>query len=166
MVASRLPADLDILRLSMTCKELYMRVLDPTSPIWRERFGAKYDIPKGRICGELKTEYQIRAIVLPQSIEFREENAQQKIWLNVIQTMLLEFLTLPLEPGATSKTYEKIQEVVVKVDFLTQPKREHSSELFCAVQLVSIPTKHNWIKPTDRSLRLVPHFPRPGHGGF
>jgi hypothetical protein len=38
--------------------------------IWRDRFGKHYDIAPGRRSGELKYEYQIRAIVLRSPIQF------------------------------------------------------------------------------------------------
>lgn len=107
------------------------------SSIWRARFQDKYDTPQGRSNSELKLEYQIRAIVLPQEIDFKqEENEEQHVWLEVIQTMIDEVLTLPFEIE-TSKTYEIIQQVMTRSSFLSHPKRAQPSELFCALQLVS-----------------------------
>lgn len=110
----------------------------PNSTIWRARFADIYDIPKGKSSEELKLEYQIRAIVLPRKINFKQEaNEQQQLWLEVIQTLLMEALTISLPLGRTSKTLERIQETMKGVNFLSHAKREKPSELFCAVQLVS-----------------------------
>lgn len=137
-IASLLPTDRDVTNLSLACKEIGLRVLAPDSTIWRARFGDKYDIPKGRSAHELRLEYQTRAIVLLQRIDFKQaENEQQYIWLEVIQTMITEWLALPVNSG-NSKTYEKIREVMTEVNFLRYPKRTNPSDLFCAVQLVSI----------------------------
>lgn len=110
------------------------------STIWRARFRHKYDTPQGRSAGELKLEYKIRAIVLPQKIDFKQEedSEQQHVWLQIIQTMINEALTLPGEIE-TSKTYETLQRVLSATSFLSHPKRAQPSELFCAVQLVSLP---------------------------
>ena len=97
-------------------------------------------MPQGRTSQELSWEYQTRAIVLPQRIDFKKkENEQQELWIEVVQTMLTEVLTL-LPPGNSSKTLEKIRETVTGVDFLSTAKRENPSETFCAVQLVSFST--------------------------
>lgn len=118
-------------------------MLATDSAIWRARFRQKYDIPQGRSAGELKLEYKIRAIVLPQKIDFKQEedSEQQIVWLEIIQTMINEVLTLPGEIE-TSKTYETLRRVMSATSFLSHPKRAQPSELFCAVQLVSLPI-HN-----------------------
>lgn len=112
-------------------------MLASDSTIWRDRFNERYDTPRGRSTSELKVEYQIRAIVLRQSIDFKkDEDEQQHVWLEVIQTMIDETLTLPSDIE-TSKTYKAIQQVMTRTGFLSHPKRARPSELFCAVQLVS-----------------------------
>lgn len=112
------------------------RVLAPESVVWRARFEDEYDLPVGRTNAELKAEYQTRAIVLPQTIDFRQESSEhQTLWLEVLQQMLLESLTLPLK-SATFKTCDRIRETLTKSDLLEHPWREHPSELFCTVQLV------------------------------
>lgn len=113
-------------------------MLAPESTLWRVRFNDKYDLPAERTYAELKTEYQTRAIVLPQTIDFRQEASEhQTIWLEVLQQMLLESLTLPLRSDA-SKTYERIRETLTKNDLLEHPWRKDPSELFCTVQLVGL----------------------------
>lgn len=112
-------------------------MLASDSTIWRARFNDKYDTPQGRKTRELKVEYQIRAMVLQQKIDFEhEDNEQQQVWLEVIQTMIDEVLTLPSDIE-TSKTYKVIQQAMTNTSFLSHPKRVQLSELFCAVQLVS-----------------------------
>jgi len=114
------------------------------STIWRTRFAHIYDVPKDKSSGELKLEYQTRAIVLPRKIDFKQEQSeQQQLWLEVIQTMLTEALTISLPLGRTSKTLERLRETMMKVEFLKHSKREKPSELFCAVQLVSS-INQNW----------------------
>ena len=72
-----------------------------------------------------------------QKIDFKQEGSeQQDVWLEVIQTMIDEALTLPFDMD-TSKTYKAIQQVMIDTGFLSHPKRVQPSELFCAVQLVS-----------------------------
>jgi hypothetical protein len=113
-------------------------VLAPESTLWRVRFDEKYDLPQGRTYAELHTEYRTRAIVLPQVIDFRQEKSEhQTLWLEILQGMLLESLTLPLRSD-TSKTYERIRETLTKSDLLEHPWREDPSELFCTVQLVGL----------------------------
>lgn len=119
-------------------------MLPSESAIWRSRFGDLYDIPAGRSSDELKAEYKVRSIVLVQDIDFkRGEGAQQRLWLEVVHTMLLESLTLPLK-SHTSKTYDQLSERLKKLSFLRRPvsgyglyQPREPSELFCAVQLVS-----------------------------
>ncbi|KAJ5906225.1 uncharacterized protein N7473_003141 [Penicillium subrubescens] len=134
-IAGFLPADQDLRNLNLVCRELRDRVLAPESTLWRTRFNEKYDLPKGRNYAELKMEYQTRAIVLPQTIDFRQEASEhQTLWLEVLQGMLLESLTLPLRSDV-SKTYERIRETLTKSDLLEHPWREDPSERFCTVQL-------------------------------
>ncbi|OQD72384.1 hypothetical protein PENDEC_c021G06415 [Penicillium decumbens] len=131
--------DRDVTTLSQTCKEINGRVMAPDSSIWRTRFKQKYDLPGDRTSSELKPEYQSRAIVLPRKLDFKQaENPQQKIWLEVIQTMVKESITLPVEMDI-SKTYGKIREVMTEVEFLSHPRRDTPSDTFCAVQLCLTP---------------------------
>ena len=92
---------------------------------------------------ELGFEYKTRAIVLVQIIDFkRGEGPRQRLWLEVIQTMILESLTLPLATSA-SKTYDRLCDTLKNQPFLQRPVSGYDlhrprapSELFCAVQLV------------------------------
>lgn len=139
MIASCLSTDLDMVNLALSCRDLHQMVMDPKSTTWRNIFKRTYDLPLGRRSGELKSEYQTRAIVLHQTVDFKKESPQQQLWLQVIQTMLTESLTLPLGPHNTLKILKKIHQAVKVVNFFGQPKTEQSSDLFCAIQLVSIP---------------------------
>ncbi|CAP85341.1 Pc20g00120 [Penicillium rubens Wisconsin 54-1255] len=136
-IACCLPNDRDILHLSQSCKEMWEKVFSSESGIWRDRFGKHYDIAPGRRSGELKYEYQIRAIVLRSPIQFKgEEDARQYLWMEVMQTMLEESLKLPVGPGATSKTLQRIHETLKGVDFLSEfRKGRNCSPLFYALQL-------------------------------
>ncbi|KAJ5176418.1 uncharacterized protein N7482_002295 [Penicillium canariense] len=140
--------------LNLVCREIRDRVLAPDSALWRARFGDKFDIPAGRTNAELKTEYQIRAIVLPQTIDFNQEKSEhQTFWLEVLQQMLIESLILPVNPD-TSKTYERIQEILTESELLEHPKRENPSELFCTVQLC-LTTLALTIDPPDKKAPAI-----------
>ncbi|KAJ5745518.1 hypothetical protein N7520_010700 [Penicillium odoratum] len=141
IIASLLPHDCDVVRFALACKETKTRILGregPNAEFWRTRFVQKYDVPKERTSYELLMEYQTRSIVLRQEIDFQQNNfAQQDLWLQVIQTMLYEVLSLPLQIGTMSKTYERIREAIRCSRFLSRPKvkRRKYSEHFCAIQL-------------------------------
>lgn len=131
--------DRDVVLLSRTCKEMHSRLMATESNIWRARFKERYDMPPDRKSEELKPEYQTRAIVLPIKLDFKHpENEQQRIWLEVIQTMVKESTTLAVEIE-TSKTYQRVREVMSQVEFLSNPKRIQPSDIFCALQLVRPP---------------------------
>ncbi|KAJ5665628.1 uncharacterized protein N7477_008076 [Penicillium maclennaniae] len=131
--------DRDVSLLSRACKDMHRRLLAPESTIWRVRFEERYDLPRGRQARELKPEYQTRALVLPKRLDFGQpENGQQNIWLEVVQTMVRESTTLPVEIE-TSKTYLRVREVLTQVEFLSNPKRIKPSDMFCAVQLCLTP---------------------------
>ncbi|KAJ5081440.1 hypothetical protein NUU61_009704 [Penicillium alfredii] len=136
-IACILSTDRDILSFSLTCREIWERVFSPNSGIWHRRFQNQYDAPHGHSPGELKMEYQIRAIVLPQRIDSKKaHNGQKNLWMRVIQGMLVEFLTLPPSPGGVSKTYEKICNAPAMKSFLKAPAKEGShSQVFCALQV-------------------------------
>lgn len=136
-ITSLLPSDKDVVNFSLVCKEIWERVLATNSTIWRRRFSDKYDTPRDRTAIELMWEYQIRAIVLPQKIDFGQRTSERhNFWLELIQTLIHEVLTLPAEIE-DSKTYSILHQVMTTSNFLNHPKRDLPSELFCAVQLVS-----------------------------
>lgn len=114
-------------------------ILDPRSTTWRSIFKREYNLPHGRRSSEIMAEYQTRAIVLRQTINFKEESPQQQLWLQSILTLLTESLALPLGPANPPKNLKKIEEAVMVANFFGQPSAEQSSDLFCAIQLVSIP---------------------------
>lgn len=109
-------------------------------------------------------EYQTRAIVLHQTINFKEESPQQQLWLQVIFTLLSELLTLPLGPGNPSKTLKTIQEAVTIANFFGHSRTEQSSDLFCAIQLVSITRPWHSFRITDHPVNLVSDCPLSGQG--
>ncbi|KAJ5214583.1 hypothetical protein N7449_001752 [Penicillium cf. viridicatum] len=116
---------------------MWNKVFGSDSAIWRDRFGKHYDIVPGRTSMELKIEYQIRALVLRSSIQFKEkEDERQYLWMEVMQTMLKEALTLFIAPGDTSKTLQRIHEALERVNFLSEFQNHQTpSPLFCALQL-------------------------------
>jgi hypothetical protein len=81
----------------------------------------------------------IRTIVLNADIGFKsKEDDNQYLWMEVIQSMFEEAVTLPIKSGYGSKTLERLTETLKKVEFLSQPKKPgKSSPLFYALQLVS-----------------------------
>lgn len=117
---------------------MWNKAFGSDSAIWRDRFGKHYDIVPGRTSRELKIEYQIRALVLRHPIQFKEkEDDRQYLWMEVMQTMVEEALTLPIAPGDTSKTLQRIHETLKRVNFLCEfQKHQTPSPLFCALQLV------------------------------
>jgi hypothetical protein len=156
-IASIMPTDRDVSLLSRTCKEMHSRLMATESSIWRTRFKERYDMPPDRKSEELKPEYQTRAIVLPIRLDFRNpENDQQRIWLEVIQTMVKESTTLPIEIE-TSKTYQRVREVMSQAEFLSKPKRIKPSDIFCALQLVCHPQVRIEEEPTDHPVESVPN---------
>jgi hypothetical protein len=117
------------------------------SSIWRQRFKDLYGIPQGRSSSELKVEYQIRSIVLSQKINFRYgQKEEQTLWLEVLRDILLEALeSTSTDEHTASKLLERIRETLHDSEFLNRPlsgygdkKADAPSELFCAVQLVSL----------------------------
>ncbi|EPS34098.1 hypothetical protein PDE_09060 [Penicillium oxalicum 114-2] len=134
-IASFLTSDQDLGNFGLACRAINDRVLGSASSVWRTRFQDRYDLPPGKTNAELGFEYRVRALVLPQAIDFKQEASEhQTLWLEVMQQMLLETLTLPLTLES-SKTYERICEVLSKSELLEHPLRQTPSELFCAVQL-------------------------------
>lgn len=113
------------------------------------KFRDIYDLPPNRNSLELKVEYQIRAIVLSNRINFKQsEEQQQSLWLTIMRDMILESFELSgYSEDGTSKTFNRIREALTGSDFLGEPKplagrdsgqtpSEEVFDLFCAVQLV------------------------------
>lgn len=134
-------------------------IIPAESTVWCNRFRDLYDDPRNMEDSNsptlkynfvaLKYEYQIRAIVLRQ-IKFNYgEKEQHKLWLKVIQHMLLESITLPLKNSqSSSKNFEYLRGVLSGSEFLNRPVCGYGeedpsppSDLFCAVQLVRTDTK-------------------------
>ncbi|CAI7648192.1 unnamed protein product [Penicillium crustosum] len=136
-ITSYLTRDCDVFHLSLSCKDMWDKVFGSESTIWRDRFGKHYDIVPGKTSRELKIEYEIRALVLRASIQFKEkEDERQYLWMEVMQTMIEEVLTLPISPGDTSKTLQRIHETLDRVNFLCEFQNHQTpSPLFCGVQL-------------------------------
>ncbi|KAF7713073.1 Uncharacterized protein PECH_008480 [Penicillium ucsense] len=135
-IASRLPLDKDISNLSLACKDLNARVLGPDSSVWKDRFKAKYDLPDGLTNRQLSDEYRIRETILSKTINFKQQSSErQTLWLVVMQRMILESLTLPLNADEPFKTLKQIRKALTKSRFLEYPRRERPTELFCVVQL-------------------------------
>jgi hypothetical protein len=133
---------------------MWTSVFSGESAIWRDRFGRLYDVPHARRSQELKTEYMIRAIVLnaehARHIFKGEENDHQYLWMEVIQTLFQEAVTLPIKPGYSSKTLERLKETLKRADFLSLPKRPgKSSPLFYALQLVGLFNPFSFLKSND-----------------
>ncbi|KAI3081450.1 hypothetical protein CBS147339_2768 [Penicillium roqueforti] len=160
-IACYLPNDRDVFHLSQSCKEMWNKVFGSDSSVWRYLFGKHYDIVPGKNSGELKIEYQIRAIVLGATIRFKEkEDDRQFLWMEVMQTMLEESLQLTIVPGSTQKTLQRIQEKLEKVDFLSEFQKEPSSKLFYGLQLslsafALDPTITDHCRRTDYDIKQV-----------
>lgn len=141
-IAFLLPTDKDVTNLASTCREARQRLLADDSWTWRGLFEAKYDLLPGKTSTEVMYEYLARAIVLPQQINFKpggrekDKRKKQDLWLQIIQTMLIEALDMSLK-GQVSKTYDSIERAMANVGFLNQPKSRTTSELFYAIQIVS-----------------------------
>jgi hypothetical protein len=147
-VASLLGSDRDLVSFALTCRWLAEHVLSPLSGVWRKIFEDKYDSAWKYSSDLLKVEYQTRAFVLSQKVFSRpKESNREHVWLEVIQTLLLESYlpsktdTLP----SFSKNMLKVAEAVRKANFLTRPmvwadsqrSISNPSNVFCSIQLVS-----------------------------
>lgn len=146
-IAYLLPTDSDIAHFSSCCKSLAEQTIPAESSIWRQRFGDIYDTSPDRSSAELKVEYQIRAVVLAQSISFKQgEKESQTLWLTVLRDMILESFHLAgQKTDGGAKTLRRIREALRDSEFLNRPVSGHGlkqlerpSELFCAVQLVGV----------------------------
>ena len=108
------------------------------SGVWRARFEVHFDVPPRKKYSELKNEYITRAFVLKAYIDFAvEEDPDQRLWMEVLQTMLQDCLVLPGVFG-NSKTLEYLKRVLGQGNFLREPgKPGKPSDLFYGLQLVS-----------------------------
>lgn len=90
-IAALVPSDRDLCNLINTCSSLAAILIPPGSGIWRRRFRALYDPPpSNKTSEEIKVEYQIRSLVLRQSIPFHYgEGPKQELWLEVVKTLLI-----------------------------------------------------------------------------
>ncbi|KAJ5403833.1 hypothetical protein N7509_003704 [Penicillium cosmopolitanum] len=117
-------------------REMHSRILGPSTGIWRSRFEANYELPAAKSMEELEHEYKSRAIILSRRMDFRgrKTNLKEQAWLEVIHTMLVESLTIPIQPSGP-KTYNRLREVMSQSNFLSRPKKQRSCEFTCAIQL-------------------------------
>ncbi|CAG8156699.1 unnamed protein product [Penicillium salamii] len=143
-IAGHLPTDWDVLHLSQTSKEAMGKIFAGESRVWRYRFGANYEIPPGKTFAQLKNEYVTRAIVLGRTLDFRQreewapkEELRQDFWMEIVQTMLQEILTLPTKSLDSSYTLDYLKATLKdRATFLQFPnERKHRTELFYALQL-------------------------------
>ncbi|KAJ5281381.1 hypothetical protein N7478_006753 [Penicillium angulare] len=135
-IAIILQHDIDVVRLGLSCKEAYERILSPNAPIWKIRYKQKYDLTRNRDSDALFVEYITRSIVLRHKLDIEKNNLFQiQTWIEEIETMLSEVLYTSLPVGAVSKTYEQIRKAVKSVNFLSRPLNDHPSENFYAVHL-------------------------------
>ncbi|CAG8043718.1 unnamed protein product [Penicillium olsonii] len=135
-VACYLPTDSDVLNLSRSSKEAWCKVFGGDSGVWRARFEVHFDVPPRKKYSELKNEYITRAFVLKAYIDFAvEEDPDQRLWMEVLQTMLQDCLVLPGVFG-NSKTLEYLKRVLGQGNFLREPgKPGKPSDLFYGLQL-------------------------------
>ncbi|KAJ5810931.1 hypothetical protein N7447_010447 [Penicillium robsamsonii] len=152
---------------------MWAKVFEYESAIWRARFAKHYDLAPGRPSRELMLEYQIRAIVLSAPIQFKdEEDDRQYLWMEVMQTMLEEYLKIPIAVGEISKTLRSIRETLRGVEFLSQFQKERtSSQLFYALQLCLTsfaldPTITEPCRRTDYDIRQVYSYEERVGGAF
>lgn len=98
-------------------------------------------------------EYITRAIVLKGKGDPKEkenEGERQQLWMEVIQSMLEEAVTLPSELEEP-KTLECLRTVLKKVNFLSEPKKfEVPPELFYSLQIVSWPHEASDERDTNK----------------
>ncbi|KAJ5787397.1 hypothetical protein N7457_002387 [Penicillium paradoxum] len=161
-IACDLPTDRDVLSLSQSCKEMWGKVFEAESAVWRDRFSKHYDLPAGKPSKQLKIEYQIRAIVLDPQISFGGvEDDRQYLWMEVIKTMLEESQQATVAPGKISKTLDCIGETLKRVDFLSEFQKQGTiSQLFYALQLCLSPfalnpTVTQSCRRTDYNMEVV-----------
>ncbi|CAG8380030.1 unnamed protein product [Penicillium salamii] len=143
-IAGYLPTDRDVFHLSQTSKEAMSKIFAGESRVWRYRFGEKYEIPPGRTFAELKNEYVTRAVVLGRTQDFRQreectptEELRQEFWMEIVQTMLQEILTLPTKLLDSSYTLDYLKATLKdRATFLQFPnERGNRTELFYVLQL-------------------------------
>lgn len=98
-------------------------------------------------------EYITRAIVLNAKVDPKEkdnEGEREQLWMEVIQTMLEEAVTLPSD-SEESKSLECLRTVLKKVNFLSEPKKfEEAPELFYSLQIVSWPREVSKERDTNK----------------
>ena len=135
-----------MVNFAQCCPWLAAKTLPGHSSIWRSRFTDLYDVIRHYASDEVKVEYQIRAIVLSQSISFKfGQKEAQTLWLEVLRDLLRESYCLLESNGPfTSKNHQKIRDILSSSEFLNRPVSGYSqkdagppSDLFCATQLVS-----------------------------
>lgn len=135
-----------MVNFAQCCPWLAAKTLPGHSSIWRSRFTDLYDVIRHYASDEVKVEYQIRAIVLSQSISFKfGQKEAQTLWLEVLRDLLREAYCLLESNGSfTSKNHQKIRDILSSSEFLNRPVSGYSqkdagppSDLFCATQLVS-----------------------------
>ncbi|GAA82540.1 hypothetical protein ASPFODRAFT_185553 [Aspergillus luchuensis CBS 106.47] len=143
-IAYLLPRDIDMVNFAQCCPWLAAKTLPGHSSIWRSRFIDLYDVTRQYASNEVKVEYQIRAIVLSQSISFKfGQKEAQTLWLEVLRDMLRESYWLLESNGPyTSKNHQKIRDILSNSELLNRPVSGYSqkdagspSDLFCATQL-------------------------------
>ncbi|GKZ83781.1 hypothetical protein AnigIFM56816_008877 [Aspergillus niger] len=118
-IAYLLPHDVDMVNFAQCCPWLAAKTLPAHSSIWRSRFSDIYDVTRQYASDEVKVEYQIRAIVLSQSITFRfGQKEAQTFWLEVLRDMLLEsYRLLESNKPLTSKNHRKIRGILSSSEF-------------------------------------------------
>ncbi|RAL16544.1 uncharacterized protein BO97DRAFT_456195 [Aspergillus homomorphus CBS 101889] len=144
-IAYLLPKDIDVVHFSLCCSLLAALILPAQSSVWCARFGDTYDFYEEHSSAELRVEYQTRAIVLSQEINFKfDQTEAETLWLEVLRDMLLESYSCSKLSESIPKTFQRLRDVLRQCDFLRRPisgyglrKRTRPSDLFCGVQLRS-----------------------------
>ncbi|RDW59377.1 uncharacterized protein DSM5745_11072 [Aspergillus mulundensis] len=141
-VAYFLPENTDRVNFALCSKGLKDKILPAESHIWRRLFRDTYDDLPHRTLVDYKIEYQIRALVLPRTVEFGHgQKERQTYWLELVGNMVREGLWQKESKG-WSKNFDHFRQVLAGTEFLNRPVSGHlmekpdlPSDLFCAVRL-------------------------------
>ncbi|KAK2788938.1 hypothetical protein FQN52_006471 [Onygenales sp. PD_12] len=127
-IASYVPTDRDLCRMVRAHEYFVQTIIPPGSGVWRNRFMARYDPPPSdRTSEEVKYEYKTRSIILDRAPSFQSgEGVKERIWLQVLTTLLAEAYTAkPYQQADGSLWIPRndacIKAAIMESDFLNRP---------------------------------------------